>query len=402
MQWIREKRKMRDKALILSAPYIIASENSSKLCCDITCSDRSFTAWFEVTSEYSRYLTADRLDAFAVVFLPLAMRENADMICKAPVSPELIYQINHYLTPVLGKNIKEYNAITLNAKPAGERIQSEGAAGTGWTGGVDSMYTLKTRLKASEPHMRLTHLVIANIGTLESSDNEGLLDIMVKRAEAGICADTGLKCVGINSNLDTVLPENYLAVAGYRLPAAVLALQGLFSVFYHSGAYEFDTFTFAGENSAYYEMFLLPCLSTDATVFYSSGSSISRIEKLKELSDYPYAEQYLHPCIYAKTGKNCGKCGKCIRTIAALYTLGTLDRFDKVFDTSDFYNNKDHYLANVISNRHRQHYKESYDMMTEKGLITVKSMQLSKMQNAAKIIADRNRSTLEKVLGKEK
>ena len=384
---------MTENTIRLSLPRLERSEFGVRLCCDVTDGGKTETAWFEVTEEYAPYLTDDRLDAFVTAWLPRAMRERADLVCEGPVSRRLLYQINHYLTPVLARNVGMYHAVSVIAKPAADGLPCEGAVATGWTGGVDSMFTLRNALDPEEPGKRLTHLLIANNGALESDHNEALLRHLVKRAENGIARETGLKVAGVSSNLDALLPEPYLAVAGFRLPAAVLVLQKLVSVFYHSSAYEYEKFSFVGENSAYYEMFLLPNLSTENTVFYSAGGATPRIEKLRILSGYPPALKYLHPCIYT-AGENCCRCGKCIRTETALYALGTLDRFGGVFDLDAFEKNRDWYVANVIAKKNSQHYGEAWALLKRKGLITKRAEELARILCAAQKIAGENREEL--------
>lgn len=144
-------------------------------------------------------------------------------------------------------------------------------------------------------------------------------------------------------------------------------MQKLFGVFLNSAGYEFQRFSFVPENSAYYELFVLGNLETDNTVFYSSGGQVTRMQKLEELSEFPLAQKYLHPCIYAGD-TNCGKCGKCIRTLGALYALGTLDRFAAVFDLDAFEQNKNDYLMDILSKQHKQHYGEVIAEMKRRGI----------------------------------
>ena len=377
----------------LSAPYLTKSPLGQRLCCKVTVKGKTETAWFEVSEAYAPYLTEERLDAFVEAFLPLAMRENADIICEAPVSRRLLYQINHYLLPTVSRNIEMYHPVTVKAKPADGKLASAGAVATGWTGGVDSMFTLKNMLAPQEPGKKLTHLLIANNGALESKCNEEVLHRLVNRAENGISGDTGLKIVGVNSNLQVLLHEPYLAVSDFRLPAVVLALQKLFSVFFNSSTYEYGRFCFVGENSSYYEMFLLPALSTQNTTFYSAGGSVPRIEKLRQLSADPLAQKYLHPCIYALR-ENCGRCGKCIRTETALYALGTLERFEKVFDVPAFEKNKDWYMAKIIALKNSQHYAEAYQLLRQKGLITKRAEEMAGALRAAQEVVKKNKEIL--------
>ena len=388
----------RKKVLQIKAPRTVNTENGVSLCADIVIGGRTETVWFEVNCKYAPFLTDDRLDAFVAACLYRAMMMGADIECEAPVSRRLLYQLNNYLLPVLADNIPEFHSIHVIADPADLVFSERNAVATGWTGGVDSMYTFMQMSGDGASDIKLTHLLIANNGALESDDNEELLRNMVANTENGIAREAGLSVIGVNSNLDRVFSdETYLAVAGFRLPAAVLALQKMFSVFFNSAGYEFSRFSFVPNNSAYYEMFIMPNLSTENTVFYSSGGAASRIRKLKELSEYPPAHRYLHPCIYTSE-TNCGMCGKCVRTEAALYALGTLDRFGEVFDLNAFEKNKDRILAEIISKRKSQHYGEAYTLLRKEGLLTGRAEQIAASMNAAKTVVSRNRERIEELL----
>ncbi len=386
------------KKIIINKPYIISGQKGKRLCADVSYDGQNETYWFEVSEEYAGYLTRDRLDAFVVAFIYKAMNTASDIICEAPVSKCLLEKINGRLIPALAENMETFHKIHIEAEGIAAVKSCEGAVVTGWTGGVDSTYTLYKYLEAEDPRRRLTHLLITNNGALESDHNEELLDFLVKRAEDGIAKDTGLKVIGVNSNLEKIPGETYLAVAGYRLPAVVLALQELFSVFYNSACYPASRFYYAVEDSAYYETLLMESFSTETMRMYSSGSEVSRLRKLEKLSDYAYARKYLHPCIYASAKKNCGKCGKCIRTEAALYALGMLQRFDKVFDIREFEDSKDRYIADVIFNKRILDYGEVYMLLKEKGLITKRAAELARIRKAAGKVADRNKEDIIKLI----
>ncbi len=351
--------------LRIGTPYVRRSPEQVSLCAQITLQGETKEAWFSVEPEFAEYLTEDRLDAFVVGFLPTAMKLGADIYCEAPVTRRLKYQLEQYLIPTMTANMDRYRPIGLHAPLTDAPLDCKGAVGTGWTGGVDSMYTLMTHLHSKE--RKLTHLLIANVGTLESDQNTELLHYMTRKAREGIGQELGLPVVAVDSNLQLLQTDHYLSVAAFRLPAAVLAMQKLFAVFLHSGTYEFQRFAFVAENSAYYELFPLSCFETDCTVFYSTGSHVSRTQKLRELSDFPPAKAYLHPCIYVKRS-NCGTCGKCIRTMGALYALGTLEAFEQVFDLEDFTLHKEDRLAAILAKKESQHYGEVLAVMKERGM----------------------------------
>ena len=283
----------------IETPYLRTDGNRTVLCAPITLDGQRQIAWFATEKEYGQFLTDDRLDAFVVGFLTTAMRLGEDIVCEAPLTQRLYYQLTQYLIPVMASNMEIYQPISIRAPLTDTKLPCEGAVGTGWTGGVDSMYTLMTHSKANLLSHRLTHLLLANVGTLESDHNTELLQYMADKARRGIAEDMGLSVVSVDSNLQILQQENYLAVAAFRLPAAVLALQKLFGVFLNSAGYEFQRFSFVQENSAYYELLVLSNLETDNTVFYSAGGQVTRVQKLEDLSEFAPARKYLHPCIYA-------------------------------------------------------------------------------------------------------
>lgn len=373
----------------IEAPFLEKDGARSVLCASITIGGNRETAWFSVESEYEQYLTDNRLDAFVVGFLTTAMKLGADIYCDAPITKRLYYQLTTYLIPSMAANMEIYHPISIHAPVTDVPLPCEKAVGTGWTGGVDSMYTLMTHSRPDEPGMKLTHLLVANVGTLESDHNTELLHYMAEKARSGIARELDLSVIAVDSNIQLLQEEHYLAVAAFRLPAAVLALQKLFGVFLHSGAYEFSRFAFVPENSAYYELLPLSCFETDHTVFYSTGSHVSRIQKLRELSEFPLAKKYLHPCIYAQ-GDNCGKCGKCVRTMGALYALGTLDNFQTVFDLDDFYQNKENHLAGILAKKESQHYGEVLAVMKERGMeLSPEAQRKARILRAAAQVAQR-------------
>ena len=378
------------KKLVIGRPFLKSEKERTCLCAEVTYNDKTDIAWFSVEKQYEQYLAEDRIDAFVIGFLTTAMRMGADIVSEAPITRRLKYQLNQYLIPSMAQNMEIYHSISIEAPVTDEKLPCAKAVGTGWTGGVDSMYTLMKHMSDDASDHKITHLVIANNGALESDHNTELLAFMVKKARNTVAAELGLNVIGIDSNLQLLQDENYLAVAGFRLPAAVLAVQKLFGVFLHSGNYEFTRFAFVQENSAYYELLPLDCFETDCTVFYSAGSSVSRIQKLEELSNFSLARKYLHPCIYAQRD-NCCECGKCIRTMGALYALGTLDQFRQVFDVDRFYEKKADYFYYILSRREDPHYGEVIAMMNKRGLeIPKEAIRKDRIRRAAMSLSKSN------------
>lgn len=367
--------------LKIGKPYVEHRNHKVRLCAKLEFPSMERIAWFEVDEEYEAYLTTDRADAFVVAFLTAAMRAGEDIVSEAPVTKRLLYQLNQQLIPTLADNTKRYYKMQIQAEATEEILPCEDAVGLGWTGGVDCFYSFKRYAETKDPCMKVTHLVVLNVGTFEDEDTEEELSIFLRRAE-NMAAEQGLKAMGIHSNIQLIVQENYLSVGAFRIPSAILAFQKLFGVFLHSSSYEYWRFALREENSAFYELFVFDCLETDHTKFYSSMGDASRIQKITALTDYPPAWTRLHPCLHAQD-RNCGVCGKCDSVFTTLYALGKLDNFSRVVDTELVRKNLDRFVNDIVVHSGGVYKGELFQFLDKKGLITPQQKRLSRVIKAA-------------------
>ena len=85
-----------------------------------------------------------------------------------------------------------------------------------------------------------------------------------------------------------------------------------------------------------YDLLSLDCFSIPSLRFHLEGVTLTRLEKTRELADWPPAWKYLHVCC-ADRGPNCGMCAKCVRTQTTLDALGALRHFGEAFDVERYY-----------------------------------------------------------------
>lgn len=348
-------------------PYIEKKENGIYLCAKVSWKNQEHIMYFSVKGKYGSYLTIDRADAFVIGLLTKAMREDMNIICDAPLTRRLLYQLNNYLIPIMSSNMDEYHSIRVQAEPTDVILESVGAVGTGWTAGVDSMFTYMDNYKNAKGRYKLTHLLIANNGAIEGDRAKDTLKKMVEKTETGFAAETGMEVIGVDTNLQELCHEDFIAVVSFRHTAVILALQKLFRAFLISSSYSFSNFSFVADNIGFYELAILNCFETDNTVIYSSGGVFSRLQKIEKLADFSLAQKYLHPCIYALRD-NCGQCGKCIRTETALYGLGSLKYFSKVFDVKEFEQNKDWYFMQLLLHQENADVRDVLALLHQKGI----------------------------------
>lgn len=311
---------------------------------DIECDSREI--WFEVDEKYGKYLCHERSDAFLIGLLNWAMRERCDFVCEAPVGEELIYQIRTYLIPALAKASQTLYAPKITAEIDTEMLPCAGAVGTGISCGVDSLHVVANHARSAFPHLRLTHLILNNVGAFSRSEGKNQFSWQTEHAEQ-FAREYGFEFIRTNSNFAEAFPQNHLLTHTYSSCFSIYVLQKLWRVyFYASSGHDFTQFRLERneeDDSAHYELLSLDVFSTRNLKIYSEGGAKTRFEKTRALVDFVPAQKYLHVCTN-DTGANCNVCGKCKRTLVTLDALGALEKFRAVFDIGYYKKHRRSYL----------------------------------------------------------
>lgn len=314
--------------------YLQYADGQARLCTDITLNGRGTTLWFGVDEAQAEYLCRQRSDAFVMALLPTAMRGGYPITCETPMSQRLHYQLENYLIPSLCAAGDLYHPISIQAPLTSEPVKNKRGVGTGFSGGVDSLYTIMTHGKDSA--YPLTHLALFNVGVFEGPGFRAGFRKSCRNAQK-FADEMGLELVGLDSNISQVLPERYIDVVTFRLLSGAMALQGLFSTYLISSSLDFSDFIIDLHNCGRFDLLTLHCSQTESLKLYSAGGQTHRMDKLAALADWEPAQRWLHPCIYGHVGQpNCGRCKKCIADMLTLYAYGKLHQFDKVFDVPSF------------------------------------------------------------------
>jgi len=346
--------------------YKTHTDGQCRLCADITLNGKGATLWFGVEEEQESYLCADRSDAFVMAMLPAAMRGGYEIVCQTPMSERLHYQLLNYLVPTLCDAGDLYHPIRITAPLTAERVPNMGGVGTGFSGGVDCLYTVMSHGTGSE--YPLTHLTLFNVGVFDGPAYRQAFRHSCHNARQ-FAEEMEMELVCLDSNICEVLPERYLDVVSYRLLAGVLALQNLFSVYLLSSTYDTSVLYFDLHGCYSHETLILHCAQTESLAIYSAGSGVKRIQKTTALAGWKPAHRWLHPCVYGHVGeKNCGHCKKCIREQSVYYALGVLDDFDAVFDVAAFKKALPQRLGFLIANRHVHMYDDAMELVESSGV----------------------------------
>lgn len=327
-----------ENMLHIGIPRIVAGESTSRLCCDVTIANERISLWYEVDNRFAPFLCIERVDAFLLPLLPMAFATGQDIHCDGEISARLYYQLTQYYIPAVCRNCEKKKAFTIHGVANGNPLPNAGAVISGFSGGVDSMYTVMSHTNDHIPSSyRLTHVGVFNSGAYAQQAETPRHFSRARKKAALFAAETGLEALWVNSNIERILRESYLNNFVYRNVGCALALQKLFSTYLHASSVDFASFSFAGDKLTRYEFLAVHCFSTENMAVYCSGGELTRLEKVRQLYTYPASYKWLHPCVMGILGDmNCGTCLKCLAWHVMLYADDKMNLYDKIIDVPAF------------------------------------------------------------------
>jgi len=379
--------------ITIGRPYVTKNDAYARLNVEVDFSGIKKLLFIECEKAYEPYLVYECADAYLVLLVYYAMRNEQDITSVAPVSKELVHNLKEFLIPSLimgGKNVgTEFHQVEIIA-PLASSISFFSNANAGaepqgvvacMSGGVDSFYTAKKYLSenaAEKP--RLTHFYFGNV-SIDVTKNGGhsLEDFIHANRNkhekvANIAGLLGLPLVTTFSNFLSYeeKPEPYM----HEVIAEIMCFRKLFKIFCLPSNLDFSEYSLEKgikyHDQGYYELLTSYVITIPGFQLICSGAGHTRFEKVKELMDYDIAKKELDTCFFQENGKNCSKptCSKCLRTLCALDVCDKLDEFKDVFDVQQYRLNYQDYLREFYR-RYKSPYssnmfKELYEPLKEK------------------------------------
>lgn len=361
--------------------YVSDADGISTLSTEIEIDGEKKDVRISVESEYGKFLSPERADYALIGMLAYAMRNKHDIICEAPVTEELLYNINEILIPTLVHSYKRNYPVKIQTDiaPPLDKLPfakaKRGGVGTGMSCGVDSFYSVLKHLNTDYPSRNLTHLCIFNNGSISSlyGDEEAreiVRQKLFERAEA-VAKELNLPIIRLETNFRAEIEQRHLLTHTYMDALAIYALQKLWRVWYRGSAYSFESFSLkrnSDTDPAHFEPLLLDCFSTSKLKFYPSGSEGDRNDKIDFIVDSPLAQKYLHVCV--RRPYNCGRCKKCKRTLLALDATGKLENFRESFNIDAYLKRRKKFYAylNKIINKNpeSEFFAKTYKVLYER------------------------------------
>lgn len=314
----------------------------ARLCARVDFGAYEQIVFWETTERYGEYFVTETSDSFLIGILHWCMANGYDISCDAPVSEDILYQLNETFLPSIAKNVLHFPKI--RAQVTAKFPDSANAIGGGMSCGIDSLYMAARHHRSRYDSYNLTHLLISNVGAFINSTQFE----WQRRAAENVASEMGLPLIAIESNFSQLFPESHIVSHTYRNLAVAHALGKLFGVFYYSSSGEdltsFSVISDEKSDCAHYDLLTCSCLSTRKLRLYSDGASVRRFEKTRSICSTSLAQNHLHVCV-ADSGENCGLCMKCRRTLLTLDALDALDSFGKVFDIAEYRRHRTGHLA---------------------------------------------------------
>lgn len=302
--------------------------------------------YYQVPKSMGEFLVTETADSFVVGFIFYAMVTGQDLVCEAPVSQELLENLNNTLLPLVCR-ASNLPTIRIQAEVYKEVLGEGIEIGTGMSGGIDSFHVLyQYGINNPDCQQKLTCLTQLDVGAeryyFEHKDNlEQLQDTMIKFTQIKryrianaqkVADEVGLKLLQVESNISDIYQGMFECSHIYRSASAILAIQKLIKKYYiaSSGCWYFDYCPTVETDPAYYEQISVPLLSTQTTKIISADKAYTRIDKVNDLRNFELAKHHLLVC--GKDTKPCYCCGKERRTFVILDILHCQEDFKDIFD----------------------------------------------------------------------
>lgn len=337
----------------IGKPYLEARGGTARLCAEIDIpKEGRLTLFFETEEKWGQYFVTELSDAFILAVLKRAMKKKWDICFETPMSEDLCYQLTTYGIPILSDMTNIYQKIELKGKTTTICVPTAGKAGTGFSGGVDSFYTVLKHKDSQFAGHEVTHLVLARNGAASSSETEEIARSWFDASNAKLAEGAkmlGMEYISIWSNIPDFYRKDFCGNGCVIVTSAFIhALRKLFKIYYWASAYQADVLSFKQYNrildGGFIEPFTVSLVSVEGLRFYHSGAEVKRVEKVEYIADSPEAQKSLIVC-GEESACNCGSCVKCLRTMAELNSIGKLEQFRESFPVDKYLKNQTGKLA---------------------------------------------------------
>ncbi|WP_304251050.1 hypothetical protein [Parabacteroides gordonii] len=348
----------------ISPASVVTESDVTKVLIPLQIVGRESLLWFSFPSDYEQFLTVSVSDSIIVGLLLYAMERGYTIVSDIPVSYDLLLKLNKYLMPFLCKINTNLKPIRIEAKSSVEQFSGK-HVGTGISCGVDSLSTIIYHgIDEQVAESRVDTLALFNTGYYGHEDNNSDRYKEYLSQSISFANKHGFKFFSLDSNISNITQYDFLSAHTYLTCSTLFLFQNYFRTYYYASGYPVFDFKAEFSDPAYYDVFLLSCISTRSLEILSSCSTMTRVERTALIRTKPEILESLYVCLSGNPGINCCKCEKCVRTMLALEATGGLDNLRFSYDREIYLKYRIRYYAYML--RHRKNnifYKEIYDAL---------------------------------------
>ena len=309
--------------------------------------------YLKYSIEYEKYISSN-YDGALILVLPIAMKNNENLIIKGKVSYKLYHNVKNYLMKIINIMIPECKPINIeiDSFSYGEKYGNIGV-GCGLSCGIDSLCCLQDYyFDIEDSPYKLTH--VTNFDAGASANITTVFNKRVSNAEK-YCQETTLNMLKVITNFTSINDFIHQKIHVIRNLSIPLFFQKLFCKYYYSSAFSYIDIKIKPKSYdfAYGDPIVIPLLSTENIEFISHGCQYTRPEKTLKVSENTLSYKYLDVCINGKFVKksntflNCSTCWKCLRTLVTLDYYNKIQNYDNVFELKKYYKLKNNFLKNL-------------------------------------------------------
>ncbi len=275
--------------------------------------------WYRLPAHYSSLITPS-CDPFVVATLLLAMRWSAPIKVHGQVSPSLLQNLEEFQAAWSAWEPDSYHPIEINADMEQEQPPADSLdkAIVAFSGGVDSCFTVfrhrTGRCGRWQRNLQAALMVHGFDIPLEARQE---FTNAAEKARA-LLATVGVDLIPMATNFRQ-LPLDWEDAFGTAVGSCLMLLQSGYRTGLIASSFPYQALSLPyGSNPITDWM-----LSSNAFKIVHDAAAFPRLEKMREIVNWPEALSSLRVCWQGSQGdRNCGRCEKCVRTILNFRILG--------------------------------------------------------------------------------
>jgi hypothetical protein len=274
--------------------------------------------WFRLPSTALSNLSGN-LDSFVLAVLFSIMKSSADLEIHGQVSPSLLANLVEFQKAWALWLPGKYHPVELTAATERDLPRAEkNEAIMGFSGGVDSAFTAwQHRVHTSnyQPWKLVSGVMVHGFDIpLEQPE------VFARAVEKSriMLSSIGMNLVPVSTNLRELL-NDWDDSHGAALAACLMLFQGQFNAGLVASSDIYKDLVLPWGSNPLTD----PMLSTDAFRIIHDGAGNDRVEKVRQISQWPEARQYLRVCWEGQQkDRNCCRCQKCMANILIIRAVG--------------------------------------------------------------------------------